>query len=140
MTYEEYLKSPEWNKLRRKKLKKKPYCVHCKSRDNLQVHHLNYKNLADCKLEDLRTLCAGCHAVVHALMDNGLLRYKSSCHKHRYSTMNARLHKYSKKTKYYTIWLEGHERHQNYVEGAIVTAQAIKKEEQLDEEFRLAVD
>lgn len=39
-------------------------CCHCKSRESLQVHHWVYELFAE-SIEDLMTLCDGCHEKIH---------------------------------------------------------------------------
>lgn len=40
-------------------------CVLCNSDKNLVVHHRTYKNFGNENLEDLVTLCLGCHKIFH---------------------------------------------------------------------------
>lgn len=64
--YEEYLLSPEWDSLRRRKLKDANYrCEKCKFSVPLQVHHLHYHTLYRESLSDLQALCNGCHRFMH---------------------------------------------------------------------------
>ncbi len=37
-------------------------CIECGAGESLQVHHLTYENEGHEKLEDLVTLCRGCHS------------------------------------------------------------------------------
>ena len=52
-----YLESDHWKQLRAEKLKSSPRCETCGSKDRIEPHHLNYKNLFDVQLSDLKTLC-----------------------------------------------------------------------------------
>jgi len=61
----EYLKSEHWKELREKKLNINPICEKCGSDKRVEPHHLNYKNLYDVQLEDLRSLCRKCHKYIH---------------------------------------------------------------------------
>ena len=61
----EYLKSEHWKNLKYEKLNKICYCEKCGNKNNIDVHHLNYKNLYDVKLEDLQVLCRKCHSNEH---------------------------------------------------------------------------
>lgn len=66
MTYEEYLKTPEWQALRSERLLMDNYeCQICHSKESLQVHHINYVPPYNWGQEipskDLITLCKGCH-------------------------------------------------------------------------------
>lgn len=75
MQYAEYLQSEHWEKLRKRKLKKDPSCLVCKSEKSLEVHHLRYRNLTDVKLTDLRTLCEKCHRTLHKAKGNGKIDF-----------------------------------------------------------------
>lgn len=64
--YVDYLKSEHW--IRKKKQALKFYhneCSVCKSREYLQVHHLNYDNLGYESMNDLTILCKECHKNHH---------------------------------------------------------------------------
>ena len=68
--YSKYLKSQEWKKKREEVLERDGYkCQKCEATENLQVHHLTYKNIFNEPLEDLQTLCADCHRKVHEIWD-----------------------------------------------------------------------
>lgn len=71
MKYSEYLKSPHWQETRRKRLDKDgDACVLCGSKENLNVHHRNYRNVGKEDVEnDLVTLCTECHTFVHENKD-----------------------------------------------------------------------
>lgn len=80
--YQQYLKSDHWKKLRRRKRRKfkEPRCAICASTDQVDTHHLFYRNIHDVQLSDLRLLCRRCHDVTHQLMAEGELskvKYKS---------------------------------------------------------------
>lgn len=73
--YNRYMKSDEWGKKRAERLAlDEDKCVMC-GRPNgvqkdgktpiLQVHHIHYNNLGNEPLEDLVSLCAGCHKKIH---------------------------------------------------------------------------
>jgi 5-methylcytosine-specific restriction endonuclease McrA len=64
---EYYLKSDHWKVLRQQKLTLNPVCEECGSNRGVEPHHLNYKNLYDVDLSDLKTLCRKCHTKVHKL-------------------------------------------------------------------------
>jgi len=60
--YTEYLLSPEWEEI--KKQMKARYgnkCELCGSTQDLEVHHLHYRNLGHEDLRDLLLLCHDCH-------------------------------------------------------------------------------
>lgn len=47
-------------------------CNICKSRKNLDVHHLIYRDLFNIRTkEDLRVLCRKCHYQIHQLQKTG---------------------------------------------------------------------
>ena len=66
--YEEYLKSPHWRTLAR--LRREfdgDACAVCGSEGPLEVHHRTYERCPYReRLHDVVTLCAVCHAAVHA--------------------------------------------------------------------------
>jgi 5-methylcytosine-specific restriction endonuclease McrA len=62
----EYLKSDHWKNLRKEKLAENgKICESCGRKNNLDIHHLDYKNLYDVTLEDLKVLCRKCHNDEH---------------------------------------------------------------------------
>lgn len=68
MKYHVYLKSKYWKQVREVVLKRdKNACVICQSTYRLQVHHDNYKHIANelRHLEDVMTLCDKCHREHH---------------------------------------------------------------------------
>lgn len=62
---EEYLKSDHWKQLRKEKLQLNPICEECGSASRVEPHHLDYKNLFDVQVSDLKTLCRKCHEKAH---------------------------------------------------------------------------
>lgn len=62
-TYREYLRSPEWRELRRRKFADAGrVCADCGVRFGLVVHHKFYrKDLLETLLSDLVVLCENCH-------------------------------------------------------------------------------
>lgn len=72
MTYSEYLRTPEWRRVReaRKKIDNNR-CVCCGNTSKLEVHHVSYpKSWFDTKTDDLRTLCKDCHLTTHRLIEH----------------------------------------------------------------------
>lgn len=66
MTYEEYLQTPHWQKIKQQIYKKRNgECEKCRKRYTLQVHHKTYKNIGHEKLSELSLLCKGCHYRTH---------------------------------------------------------------------------
>ena len=63
---EEYLKSQQWYdlKIKRQKLDNN-MCVICSNTDNLNCHHTTYEHLFKEDINELRTLCSGCHQDLH---------------------------------------------------------------------------
>lgn len=67
-TYDEFLKSPYWRKVRIVVLKRdNNSCRSCGSSEDLHIHHLTYKHhLKELdNLDDLITLCKNCHNEIH---------------------------------------------------------------------------
>ena len=66
--YYEYLRSPEWDRLRKRVFKRDRYqCTKCGSRRKLQAHHLTYKRVFHEWLSDLITVCRKCHKKIHKI-------------------------------------------------------------------------
>lgn len=72
MEYNDYLKTPHWQRLRSVKLRRNPLCQVCKSSQRLHVHHKYYvtKGSRDSilfkePLTALITLCVSCHRLIH---------------------------------------------------------------------------
>lgn len=64
--YQEYLRTPHWQELRAKVLKRANFvCEECKRDVPLHVHHENYKRVGYERLEDLKALCYDCHKAKH---------------------------------------------------------------------------
>ncbi len=67
-----FLKSEQWKDLRIACLARdKAKCVVCGKRDlSNDAHHIRYRRRwCETRVEDLRTLCRGCHKKVHEIMD-----------------------------------------------------------------------
>lgn len=66
--HREYLQTPQWKALRARALDRDNHiCQRCKKKRACQVHHLTYERWKNENLEDLQSLCAGCHIKVHKL-------------------------------------------------------------------------
>ena len=66
IAHREYLKSATWKDIREEVLKRDNYiCQKC-HKPGSDVHHKTYKNWTNEKLEDLITLCRGCHEQWHS--------------------------------------------------------------------------
>jgi len=74
-SYEEYLRSSEWQEKRTKRLLLDNFtCQCCGSRHDLQVHHLSYDNLnlgSEDIYSDLITLCKTCHKYIEERKKEG---------------------------------------------------------------------
>lgn len=69
--YKEYLNSWHWKRTRKRALKRYGYkCMICGRKDNLQIHHNNYKNLRHEKPNDLLCLCDYHHKMIHNKLKN----------------------------------------------------------------------
>ena len=64
-----YLKSPQWNTLRKAILKRDNYtCQRCGINNvPLEVHHITYERLTNEDQSDLVALCRECHQSIHNL-------------------------------------------------------------------------
>lgn len=67
--YQAYIKSPEWEEIRQRRLERdQRRCVDCGSDGSdsrLEVHHLTYERFGHERLDDLQTLCHFCHCIEH---------------------------------------------------------------------------
>jgi len=69
--YKDYLLTDHWRRLRQKAIYAQgQQCQICSYDYNLQVHHMNYRNLYDCTLDDLLVLCNRCHEKMHDLREH----------------------------------------------------------------------
>lgn len=84
-TYQEYLRSDDWLTKRYLKRMKRNNCAICNSRHRLEVHHLNYRNLVDVEMSDLRVLCHRCHFLGHDLHRAGKFKFKNDNHNSRFA-------------------------------------------------------
>ena len=66
ISYKSYLNSSHW-KEKRKEFKKCYIraCVICGTNENIELHHITYKNIGKERLSDLCFLCRDCHESVH---------------------------------------------------------------------------
>lgn len=64
--YQDYIKSPEWERVRKRILKRaRGKCEKCRKRPPIQVHHLTYARLGNERDEDLLAVCGPCHQAFH---------------------------------------------------------------------------
>lgn len=86
--YKKYLQSLDWKLKRDYKLnhqnKTKKRCAICGEFNNLEIHHLNYKDLISVKQNDLRILCSRCHFITHKLFKEGKIEFKNNNHNSRF--------------------------------------------------------
>lgn len=82
MNYKVYLRSEDWKYKRKKKNPRR--CGICASEKNLDIHHLNYKNLYDVEMSDLRVLCRRCHFLCHDLYKQGKFKFTTNDHNSRW--------------------------------------------------------
>lgn len=94
-SYQEYMNSDHWKQLRAKKRRGRiNRCAICSSTENIETHHLFYRNLYDVETSDLRLLCARCHETAHELIRDGtLVLSKHPCQNGRYSATKAAVKK-----------------------------------------------
>jgi hypothetical protein len=80
--YADYLRSEHWKSLRSKKKGSVAAvrCAICGATDQIETHHLQYKNIFDVLTSDLRLLCRECHGVAHEIMRSGELVVTSKSH------------------------------------------------------------
>src|SRR3990167_3484144 len=68
-SYKEYLGSFEWQKIRKRILKRANYkCEICKVQKAYQVHHKTYKRIFREKDSDLIAICGVCHQDKHKIL------------------------------------------------------------------------
>ena len=64
--YRAYLRSPEWQELRKAALKRAGgRCQVCNNPERLEVHHRTYERIFEETLDDLTVLCRRCHETHH---------------------------------------------------------------------------
>lgn len=65
-SYRQYLNSEHWKNTRERLLERHgAYCDCCGSTDNINVHHLTYKNIGKENDYELIVLCHRCHQIMH---------------------------------------------------------------------------
>lgn len=68
MSYEEYLRSEHWERLKHKTLKIwGNRCALCNSPDNIHVHHRTYERIGSEFVTDVIALCERCHKHYHGI-------------------------------------------------------------------------
>lgn len=73
-SYQLYLETPHWAMFREACFRRDGFkCVSCRSSFQINAHHWIYRNLTDCTVHDVMTLCGDCHGHVHDHMKiNGI--------------------------------------------------------------------
>jgi hypothetical protein len=75
-SYQNYLLSDHWTKLKgERKRMDGDRCLNCGNWRGLTGHHLIYRRLYDCTLEDVMTLCGACHNAIHRHMKKHKIRH-----------------------------------------------------------------
>lgn len=90
--YRDYLRSEHWQKLRRRKNKKR--CAICGIEGPTDRHHLNYRNLFNVLKSDLRNICRICHDIAHQLIRDGIIVYANESNQSRFSRTKAAVKKF----------------------------------------------
>lgn len=106
-SYDDYLNSDHWKKLRLRILDRDGRkCVIC-PKDAEHVHHINYRNWVDVLDTDLISVCGECHTKIHIAIDNGFIQMNNhsslQCTKnglHNMSCTKIELHKKAPKKKF----------------------------------------
>lgn len=93
MQYKEYLKTEDWKQKRTVKKNKRKQCGICASTENLDVHHLNYRDLYGVEQSDLRVLCRRCHFLAHDLHKADKFKFKSTNHNSRFTLIKTAVKK-----------------------------------------------
>ena len=94
MNYKNYLNSSDWKLKRKAKLATTRRCAICGSEENIDIHHLIYKDLFNVERKDLRVLCRRCHFLTHDLFDKGLIKFNSTNHNSRFTLIKTAVKKY----------------------------------------------
>lgn len=84
MVYKDYLQTADWKEKSKLKKSKRKRCAICADTSNLDVHHLNYRQLHDVKQFDLIVLCRRCHFLAHELHKKGEYKFKNDNAMSRY--------------------------------------------------------
>lgn len=92
--YHQYLQGPEWKiksitciaKAGRK-------CEACSATNNLQAHHLTYRNIFNEPQDDLLCLCGNCHKIADKLAKKGIIPRIGSSETIRKATLSLLIHR-----------------------------------------------
>ena len=72
-SYQIYLKSSHWARIRSRYKSSRSWVCLCGETDRLQLHHKTYERVGAEQLDDLQALCDRCHSLVHELERQGLI-------------------------------------------------------------------
>jgi hypothetical protein len=93
LTYKDYLNTKHWINIKSKyKRTVKNECIMCGSNKQLNIHHMNYKNIGNEKFSDLCFLCEECHNKLHKELgdnyDSEFLFYIKKIKKEKHKSVN----------------------------------------------------
>ena len=71
-SYKEYLDNWIWKEKSNNFKEQIGKCQLCNSKENLQVHHLNYEHVGNESKKDVICICKRCHKNIHLEDKNGL--------------------------------------------------------------------
>jgi hypothetical protein len=67
--YLDYIDSSHWKQLRKSAfVKHGKFCVCCYTNQNLQMHHLIYRDFYSVTVDEVRPLCKKCHKLAHGFL------------------------------------------------------------------------
>lgn len=73
--YSEYIATEHWANLREMKfIQVGRFCQVCHTPNKLHVHHIHYRELYDCSVNDLAVLCERCHDTLHRQLKKKCLK------------------------------------------------------------------
>lgn len=82
--YRQYLKSNTWRQFRQDVLVSRGFqCEQCGSQDNLEIHHITYRNIFHEIPSDVRILCKQCHGITHGI--NQATQYRDKYQQIKYT-------------------------------------------------------
>jgi hypothetical protein len=97
LSYEEYLQSPHWLSTRTAYMRVYGWdCKRCDGKAS-QLHHQTYDRLGHERLDDLASVCDGCHEIVHARPSGNLRVVPLRARKKHIHPRNPRAKKASKR-------------------------------------------
>ena len=91
LSYSDYLKSKEWQLIRRKAYKR-PHlkkCYVCGSTDKLELHHRSYNTIGTTDLRNVRAVCRTCHQAIHDYSKQNKISVRLATKKYRKLYLNS---------------------------------------------------